>query len=272
LFKGLFDDAALFPPGNAPMPDAVKGHGEHTRAWYRDLVGLFVCPNPRLDELDASAQHNRFGSVDIALAVPSGLAELTSALAEADQYGWLHLKALEVPVAVPDLEQAIGSLRPVTEGGIRVFVEIATGDISRAVADELKNAGLGVKIRTGGLTTEAFPETAILAAALEALGASGAEFKCTAGLHRAIRQMDDETGFIHHGFLNVLLATRSALRGTGEVFDLLGSTDPSSIVDTVAGLDTADIEGVRSLFQSIGTCSIDEPLADLVLLGLVAAP
>ena len=54
LFAGLFDDAALFPPGNAAMPDAVSGHAGYRQDWYADLVARFVCPAGRLSELDGA--------------------------------------------------------------------------------------------------------------------------------------------------------------------------------------------------------------------------
>ncbi|HEY9379419.1 MAG TPA: hypothetical protein VIQ02_20255, partial [Jiangellaceae bacterium] len=53
LFTGLIDDAALFPPGNAPMPVAMHDHSGHRAAWYAPLVGPFLCPASRLDELAA---------------------------------------------------------------------------------------------------------------------------------------------------------------------------------------------------------------------------
>ena len=43
LFDGLFDDAALFPPGDAPMAAAVPAHRELRERLGR-LVGPFVVP------------------------------------------------------------------------------------------------------------------------------------------------------------------------------------------------------------------------------------
>ena len=74
-------------------------------------------------------------------------------------------------------------------------------------------AGLRLKFRTGGLTADAFPSAAELAACIDAALDRETPFKCTAGLHHAVRHTDPETGFEHHGFLNVLLATRVALDG-----------------------------------------------------------
>jgi hypothetical protein len=44
LFAGLVDDAAVFPPGSASVPDAVSAHRRHRTAWYADLVGPLLLP------------------------------------------------------------------------------------------------------------------------------------------------------------------------------------------------------------------------------------
>jgi hypothetical protein len=54
LFVGLVDDAALFPPGNAPMDKGLQAHLPHRAASYGDLVGPFVCPVSRVAELTAT--------------------------------------------------------------------------------------------------------------------------------------------------------------------------------------------------------------------------
>jgi len=86
-------------------------------------------------------------------------------------------------------------------------------------------------------------------------------------LHQAIRHNDAETGFIHHGFLNVLAATLVAATGA-EVVDvagLLGTTDPLPIIEAVRpGRDLP-----RPLWIGFGSCSVPEPLADLRRLGLL---
>jgi len=51
LFDQIVDDAALFPPGNAPMARALADHARHRGAPYADRVGPFLCPASRVDEL-----------------------------------------------------------------------------------------------------------------------------------------------------------------------------------------------------------------------------
>ena len=87
-------------------------------------------------------------------------------------------------------------------------------------------------------------------------------------MHHAIAHRDHDTGFAHHGFLNVLLATRQAFDGasTAEVATLLADHYPN---DLVALARTSDLVGARRWFTSFGSCSVSEPLDDLVGLGLV---
>jgi len=92
-------------------------------------------------------------------------------------------------------------------------------------------------------------------------------FKLTAGLHHAIRHTDPETGFTHHGFLNVLAAACAAADGVEvtEVAGLLATTQPLTLIEAVRTHRSRP----RPLWCGFGTCSIPEPLADLQKLGLL---
>lgn len=109
------------------------------------------------------------------------------------------------------------------------------------------------------------------AAAIASVVDRGLEFKCTAGLHHAVRHTDG--ALEQHGFLNVLLATEAALQGAGsdELVSLLAETSGEAIADKVrAGQDR--LVATRENFQSFGTCSISDPVRDMVALGLVQNP
>jgi hypothetical protein len=83
-----------------------------------------------------------------------------------------------------------------------------------------------------------------------------------------------DTGFEHHGFLNVLLAAAAAADGAAaqEVAAVLARLDGGAVAAGIAGLDPLDADRVRDLVVSVGTCSTDEPVADLVALGLISEP
>jgi hypothetical protein len=99
----------------------------------------------------------------------------------------------------------------------------------------------------------------------------GASFKATAGLHNAVRRTDAETGFTHHGFLNLLLATARLLAGTDlvDVREALESTDGKSLAEEAQNLTEHEALSVRGVFASYGSCSLTDPVKDLEELGLL---
>jgi hypothetical protein len=134
---------------------------------------------------------------------------------------------------------------------------------------EARASGLDVapKFRAGGLAAELFPTPVELAAVICACRDRQLPFKLTAGLHHALRHTDPETGFAHHGFLNVLVAAAVAVDGAevADVAEVLGGTDPVPLVE--AGFGRRDRP--RPLWVGFGSCSVVEPLADLVRFGLI---
>jgi hypothetical protein len=139
-----------------------------------------------------------------------------------------------------------------------------------AALDELAAREINLKFRTGGVSADLFPTPAQLAGCIEAALDRELAFKCTAGLHNAVRHRDPQTGFEHHGFLNILLATRASLDGGGpyDVAQVLDETDGTDLAQRVSDdVDTA--ARTRRWFRSFGSCSVLEAHEDLVELGLL---
>jgi hypothetical protein len=147
-------------------------------------------------------------------------------------------------------------------------------DQAATVIATLPRYGFRAKLRTGGVRAEFYPDEAELAASIAALVAAGLKFKATAGLHHAVRNTDPRTGFEQHGFLNLLLATEALLGGGTEqdARQLLAMREGRDVAVQVLALGDARVAAARAAFSSFGTCSITEPLEDLVRLGLLAAP
>ncbi|MBC2642373.1 MULTISPECIES: hypothetical protein [unclassified Rhodococcus (in: high G+C Gram-positive bacteria)] len=267
LFAGLCDDAALFPPGNAPLPDAVPAHARHRSALYADLVGPFVFPVDRLNELAS-------GPLELSLTLPGGPATLEPALERLAQIDGARAVALEIAVpayrSAAEFFAAMDAVAALT-GGVDVFVEVPRGERRADFVDALAGGPFAAKFRTGGVAAEAYPDETELGSALRSVIASGVPFKATAGLHHAVRNTDPHTGFEQHGFLNVLLATRYALDGAGadRVAAVLAERDGARIARELGDLPADVVGAVRTAFRSFGTCSILEPLEDLVALHLV---
>jgi hypothetical protein len=250
-FPLVFDDAAIFPPGNLPLRQAITEHRMHRKAPYAHLVGPLVVGLGDVPALEAE------GPLDVAVVVPDA-DRAAAAIAAVRGLDGIRLVALEVKDStVTALREVIGDA-----DGIAVYVEVPRDARRAGLVSELAATPYRAKVRTGGLEQAMYPDEAELASALVELIAAEVPFKATAGLHHALRNTDPETGLEQHGFVNLLAATERARQGAGveEVAAVLAERDPSRL----PGLPRT------SPLLSIGTCVIAEPVEELAALGLVA--
>ena len=242
LLSGLIDYAGLFPPAALSMDEAVRnyaryGEGEH--AW---MLGKFVVPEARAGE------------------VPEGFAKSVLGVDE--------MKA----DSVDDIRRT--GFSPSGRAKARpTFVEIT--DVG--LIPELAAHGLSAKIRTGGLTPDAIPHVDRVATFIRVCAMHGVPFKATAGLHhplrcdRALTYEENSPRATMHGFINVFMA--AAFPHDAE--RILAEEDPKAFrfEDDAAwwrdhAVMTEHLEAVRREFAiSFGSCSFEEPIADLQELG-----
>ncbi len=275
-WSGFFDDAAVFPPGEATVPDAVAEFSARRSEWYADLAASLVVTDHQIPEVADS-------QVPLSIIITGGAGAIPGALRLAHK---ATNPVVGVEIALRDLDDLAGNARRVvaaldatrSEGlldeGTPVYVELPAADITfswAGAADEVAAAELRLKFRTGGIEAHLFPTAPQLATWIDAALERETLFKCTAGLHNALRHRDPVTGCEHHGFLNVLAATADAAEtgSSAHLVEVLEETDPEALVTRVRGLDLA--RG-RRWFTSVGSCSILEPLADLTALDLLEQP
>ena len=201
------------------------------------------------------------------------------------EYAWAlgkfvvpQARVSEVPSEFPLSVLGVDEVKATTEEEIAafppgVYVEIA----DLALLDAIKRHGQRAKIRTGGITPDAFPAIGNVAEFLRACKAKGVAFKATAGLHHPLRCLKPLTyepnapvGTMH-GFLNVFLAA-SLLDHADEV--LAESNARAFVFDDDGAswrghrVSTDDIIAMRRDFAtSFGSCSFEEPIGDLKELG-----
>ncbi|MEU7927281.1 hypothetical protein [Micromonospora sp. NPDC049107] len=276
LLDGLVDDAAVFPPGSATLPDALKAHRQHRAAWYADLVGPLLVPASTVVTGDLSGLVDQREGLVIGLIGDTGIARLPFALSFLPPDG---VTARQVEVAVAkrgeDPLPGVAELLRLTEtlpGVEAVYAELPLtfglmGALDALATARADGVPIAAKFRTGGLAAELFPTPAELAAVLCACRDRALPFKLTAGLHQAVRHLDPETGFTHHGYANVLAATLAAADGESVrvIAELLAALDPRPLLERVNGR----LDAPRPLWVGFGSCSILEPLTDLIRLGLV---
>ncbi|MBD8870770.1 hypothetical protein [Nocardioides donggukensis] len=285
-FRGLVDDAAIFPPGNADLEDAVAAWQERLGTPLETLVGSFVIGDHRLADLAAlTGEVER--PIPVSVVVGTGAGGLAPAASTVSRLPGVRLAGLEVALRDPD--DLAGNARRIVAGldqardhgavddDLPVYVELPQADPTAgwlSAADEVAGAELRLKFRTGGVEADLFPASRTLAAWVDAALDRETPFKCTAGLHHAVRHADPGTGIAHHGFLNLLLATRRCFDGAAadEVVGLLEEREPAALLAAWAGQEEPAMAGIRRWFTGFGSCSVREPWTDLVGLGLVDDP
>jgi len=183
---------------------------------------------------------------------------------------------VEAPVARrgEDPQPGLIALRALAgnDKDLEVYAEIPLSWGLLAALDtvaECRAEGLRIapKFRVGGLAAELFPTPVELAAVVCACRDRELPFRLAAGLRHAIRHTDPETGFTHHGFLNVLSAAILATDGAevAEVAEVLAATHPVPLVEPAR----VRRDDPRPLFVGFGAASVVEPLTELVRLGLI---
>ncbi|MEU0092358.1 hypothetical protein [Kribbella sp. NPDC006257] len=276
LFRHLVDDAAMFPPGELPLADAVAAHREHRQAPYAGLVGPFVCTDDNLMKVAAEAARTP-EPLEVSVVITGGAGGIEPAVRYGDRSANLVVKAIEVRLRSED-DLSRNALRVVRAcddclDEENAFVEIGLDGAWERALDVVADAGYAAKLRTGGLDPSLFPTADQVAAFITACLDREVAFKCTAGLHNAVRHTAVDTGFEHHGFLNVLLATRASLDGSSqdEVAALLENRDGEALAAKASELSEDQAVSTRRWFTSFGSCSVDEPHHDLTALGLLEA-
>jgi hypothetical protein len=271
LWSGLFDDAALYPPADAPLKDAVRANVRHRLAWYADMLGYLVCPGGRLIALNQLVTAVGLDSITVSVVVHDGFPALRQALADARNCSRLTVCGLEFPLGAPLTEADVARAARFRTSARAVYVELPAGMVSDADAHQLAAAGLCLKLRTGSTSIDQFVPEADLARALVSCAAERLNFKCTAGLHRAVRHSDSATLREHHGFVNVMLACLTAAT-TGNAAGtraVLADRDTRGLAAAVRQLAPQQIAGIRGLLARVSTRSVRESVTDLLNLKII---
>ncbi len=298
----IIDYAGLYPPANLSLDEAFQNFVRSQREPEAWMLSRFVIPAKRLPDLSPliPSQGNFYftvmgrGGKDSAEFSQNIKTDLQDVQRFSSTHGaQVRVDMLEVnlPFEVFGDQYSLNALVKQTAdlfniNGLTVFFEASLGEDWHARADSLfyalrkvKDKHVGFKLRTGGVTADAFLPTEQLAWAIVEARDSGVPLKCTAGLHHPIRHFNQSVQTKMNGFLNVFgAAALAAVNGvsTDLVQFILEDEDPSSFQFTDeefiwkglrAGVE--DIERVRHQVTSFGSCSFEEPRDDLRTLNFL---
>jgi hypothetical protein len=282
LFEGWIDDAAMFPPGNAAVDEAVGAHLRYRRSWFASLIGPLLVTDVKFAEVGRALRRMGGGSegtVPLAVSVvnTSGAGGLLSLIGRVVE----SVQLVAVESALRDLNDLAGNADRVVsaaaqlDDAVRVFVEIPYAPGWEKAVAVVEAAGFYGKLRTGGLEPVDTPPSDQLARQLSVLIEADLPFKATAGLHHAVALSGSDPGRPRqHGFLNLLIAVEELVDGgsASEAADLLGESGRQSVLARVAAWNDTQASRIRRRFRSFGCCGVLDPINDLAALGLIAEP
>ncbi len=297
-FAKLIDYAGLFPPAKLSMADALAEYRAAQRGPHAWMLGRFIIP---VVALAAAAPAGQLAGEGLSVILDGGgdpQAWSDSIQTRSDEVAALRasgvaIEALEIPLPVEvafdaGYDAPLRGLRDALQRAklwdLPRYVEFARTQPWRVVVERAMTAaahiGCGAKVRCGGVTPEAFPTVEELVDFIAAAADARVPFKATAGLHHPVRHLDRASGFVMHGFLNVLTAAALAPRVDRSTLQrIVGEEDPrafrfeqSALHWSDQRIDAAELAAVRNAgFVAYGSCSFSEPVEDLTALGILAA-
>jgi hypothetical protein len=291
LMTGAIDYAGLFPPAALAMPDAVERYDRYRRGPYAGLLGRFIIPVARLEEFVGAftalaVHHAHDDATPWRLSVIAKASDAATLAAFNARYGSrVTIDAIEAPLMRQADVPALGAFGALA-ATYAVFVEVGSAADPTPLIALLAHHRLRAKIRTGGVTADAFPAAEAVARFILACRDAHVPFKATAGLHHAWRAdypLTYEPGSARapmYGFVNVLLASAAATGGAGadELVGILSARNGVGVAIDVRGcvlpsgraVPAALIAAARTVgMASFGSCSFEEPVAELIERGIL---
>jgi len=282
LLAEIVDYAGLFPPAQLSMTEAVANFAAYQMSDCRWMLGRFVVPVARLDEFGESAKDFFSGGNKVWKLSVLASEDLYGTVREIEDFNreFAALAACDALEVKADTGAQIEQINETVPPELTTYFEIPVDENLGDAVATLSICGRRAKIRTGGITSKAFPNARQIARFARTCVVANVPFKATAGLHHPLRctkpltyEKNAERGAMH-GFLNVFLATAFLRQGFKAklINELLEDEKAENFRFEDDGVlwrgehfvGTPQLKTAREKsIVSFGSCSFDEPVADL---------
>jgi hypothetical protein len=296
LLNRAIDYAGMFPPCSLALELALQNQARYVRSAEAWMLNTFVLS---VDQFDAArqllSQFDPLHPLRVAALGPKtgtanaffeALEDADAAIRSLSKHNVDLVSISHLEMSLPrDADLALLKQARSIVGDLPVFWEAPPDRAEQTIAllaEHNSNQDLatfGYKLRTGGVTADAFPTSAQIAKALVTPATHQLPIKFTAGLHHPIRQFRDEAKTKMHGFLNVLGAAVLAAEHRWDAHQaatMLEDENPDSFSFTQDffgwrewKIDIERLQYRRKFVASFGSCSFDEPRDDLRALKLL---
>jgi hypothetical protein len=296
LLEHSIDYAGMFPPCSLDLESALSKQAQYVRsadAWMLNAfvltVGQFDAAKKILSKFDPRhpLRVSALGpKTEDAFAFREAIAETDGFVRSLSGYNVDLVSVNQLEMFLPDdVDLTLLTEARTLIGSLPAFWEAPADKAEQTIAllaehnSDADTPTFGYKLRTGGVTVEAFPISAEIAKALVVPATHQVPIKFTAGLHHPIRQYREEVKTKMHGFLNVLGAAVLAAEhkwDEKQTSTMLDDEDAKSFSfdDEFFGwrewkIDIKRLRDRRKFVTSFGSCSFDEPREDLRALNLL---
>lgn len=286
LLDSVVDYAGLFPPAALAMVPAVANYARYRHRGHAWMLGRFVLPVARLDEFEKAAlEHIDKGDGEPWHLSALGGSDVAAAVAAIKSFNARHQRAvIDTLELKADSPQQIETARQHLPDDLTTYFEIPSNHDPVTLVETIARFGVRAKIRTGGVTGNMIPAAADVARFLRRCDEAKIAFKATAGLHHAFRAdyrltyEADSACATMYGFMNVYLAAAFLWAGISDAQMTAILQEPSArafrfdrkgIGWRDRWISTQQIEAARRRFIiAFGSCSFEEPVAELEAAGL----
>lgn len=284
LVAGVVDYAGLFPPAALDMPTAVANFAAYHSSDDAWMLGRFVVPAARLAEWEAAV-----ASLDEGRAHCWEGARLSALLSgefarEAEDIAVFNARApfgvmIDVAEGRVNSGDAVLAMAAAMPDGVTLYCEVQHRDDPAPLLQAVRAARVRAKIRTGGVTTDAFPAPHEIVRFLRRCSEAGVIAKATAGLHHPLRgeyrltYAPDAVRGVMYGYLNVFLCAASIRAGVtdAQATEILLLTDADAITLAADSIEVAGVTLTAGTLEAMrldgvvafGSCSFVEPVNEL---------
>ena len=293
----LIDYAGLFPPAKLEIEPSLKNYAEYIKSTDKWMMSQFIIPVLRLNEIPTGLMKNYSKNFPLNLSLISG--DICNDIATVNKFINMNNNSTiftGYESRISDLAMFSQNLLDVQELGqnqnlnFESFYEVSPNDswmnqMNEAVSiisafNAEYEAGVGFKLRCGGIEANMFPSAESIAQAILACKDASVAMKFTAGLHHPVRHYSESVKTKMYGFFNIFIGGMIA-----DKFNLEADTLTTILLDENPENFTFDDNGLhwktysisnleiqnyrQESFISYGSCSFNEPREDLQQLGLL---
>ncbi|MEO8445936.1 MAG: hypothetical protein ABI528_00495 [bacterium] len=302
----LIDYAGLFPPASLDLQTSYSNYIKYKQSEYAWMLSRFICPVKLLPALETIINQNLSEKFSVSVITTAAKLESDFKNNFINDFNICNsfikkngnFKIDMVETKLPDGDKisysdcvsfAVSSLQKEFSDPAFIFFEGNSGENWKQSSDAIinsistmneQNLNSGFKLRTGGTSPEAFPESEQIAFCIRECLDRKVPMKFTAGLHHPYRHYDLNLKSMMHGFVNVfgagIIAMTHNISNDG-LIEILNDERPGNFIFTENyfswkdwKVETQDIVYAReNLVTSFGSCSFDEPIEDLQTLHLL---